>query len=101
MSSGFNPGMESNHKTTLDSSLRKWIPYFVLAITVLLTIVATYIALLRAGSGLFVAGQTVTRDEFRNFVERLEIPQHYPGIQGIGFSMRLKPEEKDALVANM
>jgi len=61
----------------------------------------TYVALLRATSGLFAASELVTRDEFRTFVDHLELPRRYPGVQGIGFSIRVRPEEKDALEAQM
>lgn len=61
----------------------------------------SYITLLRGGAALFAANETVTRDEFRAFVERLRLPEHYPGIQGIGFTVRAQPEERAALVAEM
>ncbi|MCA1994262.1 MAG: CHASE domain-containing protein [Coleofasciculus sp. S288] len=61
----------------------------------------TYIALLRAGSGLFAASDQVSRDRFRAYVDRLELPQRYPGIRGMGFSQRVMAEEKDALVAEL
>jgi PAS domain S-box-containing protein len=112
---------------------RKWIPYFVLAIALLITALSTYyvatttkakdrlrfdnvvrdthediqnrldtyITLLRATSGLFAATGEVSRDEFRAFVNRLRLPQRYPGIQGIGFAERVMPQEKDALIAQM
>ncbi|HYE64258.1 MAG TPA: CHASE domain-containing protein, partial [Pyrinomonadaceae bacterium] len=112
---------------------RMWAPYFVLAVALLLTLLATYyadamteakdrlqfqisvlhaqnhiqnsletyVALLRAGSGLFAASKSDSFDEFRAYVERLDLRRQYPGIQGIGFTVRLRPEEKDALVAQM
>jgi CHASE1-domain containing sensor protein/two-component sensor histidine kinase len=50
----------------------------------------TYLAALRAGAALFAAnGGEVNRGEFRAFAERLDLPQVYPGIQGLGFSARL------------
>lgn len=58
----------------------------------------TYTALLRAGTGLFTASEAVQADEFKEFVQGLGLADHYPGIQGIGFSIRLKPEERAALV---
>src|SRR5207245_10643790 len=61
----------------------------------------TYVALLRAGTGLFAASHTVEPDEFRRFVAQLELPRHYPGIQGIGFSARLKPDERNNLIQSM
>jgi signal transduction histidine kinase/ActR/RegA family two-component response regulator len=50
---------------------------------------ATYnlqLALLRATAGLFNASGEVTREEFRSFVERLDLPRNYPGVLGIGFA---------------
>jgi PAS domain S-box-containing protein len=61
----------------------------------------TYIELLRAGSGLYAAASAVTRDRFHLFVERLELEHRYSGIQGIGVSVRVRPEERDALTAAM
>lgn len=50
----------------------------------------TYVAMLRAGAGLLEANDGVLdRRTFRTFVAELELDQHYPGIQGIGFSARL------------
>lgn len=112
---------------------RKWIPYFVSAIALVLTAEATtyvaitakakdklrfenavgrsqddiqqrlntYITLLRGGSGLFAANDSVSDAQFGAFVNRLNLRQHYPGVQGIGFSVRVTPQEKDALVADM
>src|SRR5690606_30463612 len=59
----------------------------------------TYIALLRAGTGLFAASHHVTREEFRAYTQQLDIQQRYPGIQGIGFSLRVDPGSRDSLVA--
>jgi PAS domain S-box-containing protein len=62
----------------------------------------TYIALLKASSGLFSAtNEQVSREQFRVFVNHLRLKDHYRGIQGIGFSMRVSPEDKNALVAEM
>jgi PAS domain S-box-containing protein len=61
----------------------------------------TYVALLRAGSGLFAASDSVEPDEFHRFVAELDLPRHYPGIQGIGFSQRLRPEEREHLIEQM
>ena len=59
----------------------------------------SYTALLRAGAGLFSSSDTVKESEFRNFVKLLGIAEHYPGVQGMGFSMRVAPEERQALIA--
>jgi len=63
----------------------------------------TYVALLRATSGLFAARESkdeqVDRGEFHAYVERLNLAHSYPGIQGIGFSQRVPRADKDAFVA--
>lgn len=35
--------------------------------------------------GLFAASESVSRKEFRSFVQSLNMPQRYPGIRGLGF----------------
>src|SRR6266581_1646991 len=61
----------------------------------------TYEALLRAGAGLFAASEAVEPDEFRRFVGEIDLPSHYQGIQGVGFSARLRPDEKDGFIDAM
>ncbi|HET6889599.1 MAG TPA: CHASE domain-containing protein, partial [Pyrinomonadaceae bacterium] len=60
--------------------------------------IETYTALVRAQTGLFAASENVQPTEFKSFVERLEIPAHYPGIFGIGYAVRIKSEERDHLI---
>ncbi len=59
----------------------------------------TYITLLRASSGLFAASDRISRDEFRAFVSRLRLQERYPGVKGIGFSVRVQPGQKADLIA--
>ncbi|BAZ00127.1 multi-sensor hybrid histidine kinase [Tolypothrix tenuis PCC 7101] len=61
----------------------------------------TYITLLRAGSALFAANENVSLAEFRAFVERLNLKERYPGIQGIGFSKRVSAKELPGLLNDM
>jgi signal transduction histidine kinase/CHASE1-domain containing sensor protein/CheY-like chemotaxis protein len=63
--------------------------------------IATSITLLRAGTGLYAASDQVAPQEFYRFVERLDLPGNYPGIQGIGFSQSFTRRGKDALVQQM
>jgi diguanylate cyclase (GGDEF)-like protein/PAS domain S-box-containing protein len=44
---------------------------------------------LRGVVGLLVASESVTRTEWKAYVGSLDIPERYPGIQGIGFSLRV------------
>ncbi len=60
----------------------------------------TYIATLRAGAALFSASESVSRDEFRRFAESLNLQINYPGIQGIGFTQYIPPEQLEAFVAD-
>jgi signal transduction histidine kinase len=53
--------------------------------------IQTYIEVLRATVALFNASETVTDREFRAFVSRLRLAERYPGIQGVGFAMRISP----------
>ncbi len=58
--------------------------------------VDTYIALLRGGSGLLAARSDITDEEFRLFVERLQLTERYPGIQGLGYAQRVPAAEKES-----
>jgi signal transduction histidine kinase len=53
----------------------------------------TYSAMLDGAAGLFAASSQVGRDEFRRYVHHLDLRERYPGIQGVGFSQRVAPEE--------
>lgn len=61
-----------------------------------------YITSLRGGVALFAASDAVTQVEFRRYVERLDIQSTFPGIQGIGYSVRLQrglPGDRDEVHA--
>lgn len=53
----------------------------------------TYIEVLRAGVALFAASDHVSQSEFGAFVAQLRLAERYPGIQGIGFAVRVPREE--------
>lgn len=61
----------------------------------------TYRALVRSGVGVFAAGDSVDRAQFKSFVDKLSLAENYPGLRGIGFSVRVQPEEKMALIDTM
>jgi PAS domain S-box-containing protein len=60
-----------------------------------------YISLLRSTGGLFAVSRSVSPEEFHAYVTQLDLPGNYPGIQGVGFSLRLPATSKDSLVAAM
>jgi signal transduction histidine kinase/CHASE1-domain containing sensor protein/CheY-like chemotaxis protein len=59
----------------------------------------TYIAILRAGAGLLAAEEVPTARQFARFTDRLELQARYPGIQGIGYSARIQPDELARVIA--
>lgn len=55
---------------------------------------------LLGGQGLFAAsGGTVGREAWRGYVDKLDLHNRYPGIQGIGFTLRVPAPVKQAHVA--
>jgi PAS domain S-box-containing protein len=62
---------------------------------------ATYEQVLRGARGLFAASAQVERDEFRNYVALLQLEQHYPGIQGLGYSIIVPKADRDRHIKAM
>lgn len=52
-----------------------------------------YEQVLHGGVGMFHASTSVTRSEWKTYVEALHIEDNYPGIQGIGYAVWLSPED--------
>jgi CHASE1-domain containing sensor protein len=48
--------------------------------------------------GLFAASEMVGRHEFHAYVQKLDIQDHHPGIQGIGYSEFIEPAQRVAHV---
>ena len=61
----------------------------------------TYVSLLRATQGLFMASETVTATEFSAFAGTLNVQEHFPGIQGIAWCQRVTAAGKDQLVSEV
>jgi diguanylate cyclase (GGDEF)-like protein len=59
----------------------------------------TYEQVLRGVAGLFAASKTVTREDFRIYVDTLRLNENYPGIEGVGFSLLVPAEQKDRHIA--
>ncbi|MDZ4199693.1 MAG: CHASE domain-containing protein, partial [Kiritimatiellia bacterium] len=49
--------------------------------------------ILRSGAAFLAASESVTREEWRTFTRNLEMEQHLPGIQGIGFALVISREQ--------
>ena len=56
---------------------------------------------LQGGVGLFNSSQEITREEFYQYVDNLTIQQYLPGIQGIGYSIPVKKEDKEAHIQSI
>ena len=52
-------------------------------------------AALWGGVGMFNASETVTRTEWRKYVESLHLEKYLPGLQGYGYSEIVRPDDKD------
>ncbi len=51
----------------------------------------THKQILLSGAAMFDASDSVTRQEWQNFVQRLRSDEHFSGIQGLGFSLWVLP----------
>jgi len=51
-----------------------------------------YEQVLRGVSGLFRADRDLNRAEFAKYVTALSLDEHFPGIQGVGYSLAVQPE---------
>lgn len=60
-----------------------------------------YVNLLYAGRAFLKGSTEVTRSDWRRFVSALEISSRFPGIQGIGYTVRLMPDEVAGHVARV
>lgn len=61
----------------------------------------TYEQTLFGGVALFVASNEVSREEWRIYVEMLRVKEKFPGIQGYGWSVIIKPGEMDQHIKAM
>lgn len=51
---------------------------------------------LRGGVGLFTASDSVTRQDWHDYIETLQLTELFPGIQGVGFSKLISPSDLDS-----
>jgi PAS domain S-box-containing protein len=52
-----------------------------------------YIQILRGSKGLFAVANQISRQDWKNYIEALEVHKTFPGIQGIGFAQVIRPQE--------
>ncbi|HTG42928.1 MAG TPA: CHASE domain-containing protein, partial [Verrucomicrobiae bacterium] len=57
-----------------------------------------YVALIHAVRGIGAAHLNVSLDQFRAYIKALDLRKNYPGIEGLGVALRLKPDQKDEAI---
>jgi diguanylate cyclase (GGDEF)-like protein/PAS domain S-box-containing protein len=62
---------------------------------------AAYRQVLRGAKGLLYGSETVTREEFHDYVVALRLEESYPGIQGVAVALVIPKAQKDAHVDAM
>lgn len=60
-----------------------------------------YEQVLHGTKGLLVSSGQVTRQEFATYFQALNIDEHYPGMLGLGLSVRLSPDKLNAHVESI
>jgi len=55
---------------------------------------SSYELALRGAAGLFQASDKVSRAEFRSYIDTLNLDKTLPGIQGIGYALRIDPANR-------
>jgi signal transduction histidine kinase len=55
-----------------------------------------YVSTLRAAAGFFAVNPDATRAKFLEYTAPLRLRETYPGLQGVGFSLRIPPGQADA-----
>ena len=61
----------------------------------------SYALILQGAAGLFAGPDSVDRKAWRTYVEKLSAHESVPGVQGIGFSKIVPPNQLDAHVASI
>ncbi|AHM58879.1 multi-sensor signal transduction histidine kinase [Flammeovirgaceae bacterium 311] len=56
-----------------------------------------YIQVLKSAQALFVVSDTVTLEEWAEFVKVLNVEENYPGVLGIGYAVVIAPDQVAAL----
>lgn len=52
-----------------------------------------YVGALKGAQGFIDSSDTVTRDEWHTYVENLQLQAQYPGMQALGYSVFIEPED--------
>jgi len=58
------------------------------------------VGLLRTTAGMFTSQREISPKEFAAFVATIDVPRNYPGMRGLGFSLRVPEGQLDAVEAD-
>ncbi|PTX91179.1 CHASE domain-containing protein [Opitutus sp. ER46] len=58
-----------------------------------------YLALLRGAAGFFSTEGWITPDKFARYFSQVDVARNYPGLQGVGYTLRLAPAEAAGFAA--
>ncbi len=80
-------------QTTLEREERRYNEYINYIVDEITDRLHQYEMVLLGGAGVYAASEEVTREEWRDYYEYREVSVRYPGIQGVGFSRVIKPQD--------
>ena len=60
-----------------------------------------YEQVLRGGVAFFDSSDFVSREEWKTYVDTLDLSTHWPGIQGLGYAVPVKPESLEKHIAEV
>lgn len=60
-----------------------------------------YEQIMRGASGLFSASDSVTREEWRRFIQQYDFQKTYPGVNGVGYVSYVPAASRDAYVNSL
>jgi CHASE1-domain containing sensor protein len=86
----FNRGKAENDKNSeiyFDFRVRE-------AISLIKNRMKAYEQVLLGVSGLYISSDSVQRNEFKQYIDTLNLSENYPGIQGVGFSLIVPSSKK-------
>jgi len=62
---------------------------------------ASYEQVLRGVRGLYGASQSVERSEFHAYLSAMNLERRFPGVQGVGFSLIIRPQDMARHIASI
>lgn len=60
-----------------------------------------YVALLKGGRGFIESNREITRENFKEYIQSLDLGNNYSGVQGIGYVKIVTPNERETLTSKM